>query len=180
MHYSINDQIQYTANLLLSQQLTLLWFLSSPFRNPHFTYSCPSLVVPFFEELISRPFLDENRFRLVSQDRISAQNAIGYLFFHHQQLFSPPNSHKLMLLRRRFKWIYAWAGLTDLSDKQILESFFCTNLFEILTEQRGAVTVWGKTKVAGGEKTCSLYHSRHSYGLGTLIRIDFHPETAEK
>ena len=42
------------------------------------------------------------------------------------------------------------------------------------------VTVWGKTKVAGGEKTCSLYYSRHSYGLGTLIRIDFHPETAEK
>ena len=35
-------------------------------------YSCPSLVVPFLEELISRPFLDENRFRLVSQDRMSA------------------------------------------------------------------------------------------------------------
>ena len=35
-------------------------------------YSCPSLVVPFLEELISWPFLDENRFRLVSQDRMSA------------------------------------------------------------------------------------------------------------
>ena len=36
------------------------------------SYSCPSLVVPFFEELISRPFLDENQFWLVSQDRMSA------------------------------------------------------------------------------------------------------------
>ena len=44
----------------------------------------------------------------------------------------------------------------------------------------GAVTVWGKTKVAGDEKTSSIYHSRHSYGPGTLIGIDFHPETAEK
>ena len=54
-----------------------------------FLYSCPSLVVPFFEELISRPFLDENRFRLVSQDRMSAQNGIGYLFF------SPPTTFVL-------------------------------------------------------------------------------------
>ena len=49
-------------------------------------------------------------------------------------------------------WIYAGAGLTDLRDKQIHESRFCTNLFEILTEQRGIVTVWGKRKVAGGEE----------------------------
>ena len=50
-------------------------------------YSCPNRVVPYTEELISRPFLDENRFRLVSQDRISAQNAIGYLVFVSQSLF---------------------------------------------------------------------------------------------
>ena len=51
------------------------------------SYSCPSLVVPFLEELISRPFLDENRFRLVSQDRMSAKNAIGYLVFISRSLF---------------------------------------------------------------------------------------------
>ena len=28
-------------------------------------YSCPHLVWPYTEELFSRPFLDENRFRLV-------------------------------------------------------------------------------------------------------------------
>ena len=42
------------------------------------------------------------------------------------------------------------------------------------------MTVWGKTKVGGGEKTSSLYHSGHLYGPETLIGIDFHPETAEK
>ena len=56
-------------------------------ETPMPIYSCPSLVVPFFEELISRPFLDENRFRLVSQDHISAQNAICYLVFVSRSLF---------------------------------------------------------------------------------------------
>ena len=41
-------------------------------RKKSFSYSCPSLVVDYREELISRTFLDENRFRLVSQDRMSA------------------------------------------------------------------------------------------------------------
>ena len=50
-------------------------------------YSCPNLVVPYTEKLISRPFLDENRFRLVSQDRISAQNVIGYMVFVSWSLF---------------------------------------------------------------------------------------------
>ena len=35
-------------------------------------------------------------------------------------------------------------------------------------------------KVAGDEIASSLYHSGHLYGPGTLIGIDFHPETAEK
>ena len=100
------------------------------------SYSCPSLVVPFFEELISRTFLDENRFRLVSQDRMSVENGIGYLFFSPPTTFVLPQTvTMLLLLHWRVKWIYAWAGLTDLWDKQIHESCFCTNLFEILTEQ---------------------------------------------
>ena len=35
-------------------------------------YSCPCLVVDYTEELISRTFLGEIQFRLVSQDRMSA------------------------------------------------------------------------------------------------------------
>ena len=50
----------------------ILSFLILPSPELVENYSCPSLVVPFFEELISRPFLDENRFRLVSHDRMSA------------------------------------------------------------------------------------------------------------
>ena len=43
-------------------------------------YSCPSLVVPYSEELISRPFLGENRFWWVLQKRMSTENAVGCLF----------------------------------------------------------------------------------------------------
>ena len=46
-------------------------------------YSCPSLVVPNTEELISRPFLGENRFWWVLQNRMSTENAMGCLFFSH-------------------------------------------------------------------------------------------------
>ena len=51
------------------------------------SYSCPCLVVQYTEELISRTFLGEIQFQLVSQDRISAQNAIGYLVFVSRSLF---------------------------------------------------------------------------------------------
>ena len=44
-------------------------------------YSCPSLVVDYTEELISRTFQGVNRFRLVSQDRISSENTMGWLVF---------------------------------------------------------------------------------------------------
>ena len=37
-----------------------------------------------------------------------------------------------------------------------------------------------KQKVIVRQKPSSLCHFRHSYGPGTLIGIDFHPETAEK
>ena len=46
-------------------------------------YSCPSLVWPNTEELISRPFLGENRFWWVLQNRMSTENAVGCLFFSH-------------------------------------------------------------------------------------------------
>ena len=46
-------------------------------------YSCPSLVVPNTEELISWPFLGENRFWWVLQKRMSTENAVGCLFFSH-------------------------------------------------------------------------------------------------
>ena len=37
-----------------------------------------------------------------------------------------------------------------------------------------------KQKVIVRQKPSSLLHSGHSYGLGTLIGIDFRPETSEK
>ena len=42
-------------------------------------YSWVGLVLPYTEELISRPFVGENRFRLVFQDSMGPKNAIGCL-----------------------------------------------------------------------------------------------------
>ena len=56
-------------------------------------YSWLDLVVPYTEELISRLFVDENWFRLMLLNRMSAKNAIGYFFFHsHPLLFHLPQS----------------------------------------------------------------------------------------
>ena len=56
-------------------------------QNDIITYSCPSLVVPFLEELISRTFLDENQFWQVLQKHMTTQNRIGYMVFVSQSLF---------------------------------------------------------------------------------------------
>ena len=53
-------------------------------------YSWVGLVLPFTEELISRPFVGENRFRSVLQAHMGPENAIGCLFFHQEQLFFLP------------------------------------------------------------------------------------------
>ena len=48
------------------------------------------------EELISRPFVGENWFRLVLQNRMSAENALGYFFFiNHVLFFCPTHTHTI-------------------------------------------------------------------------------------
>ena len=54
-------------------------------------YSWVRLVRPYTEELISRPFVGENRFRLVFQDPMGPKNAIGcVLVSAHLLLFWLP------------------------------------------------------------------------------------------
>ena len=73
--------------------------------------SCPSLVLHKMEEPISRTFLDENRFRLLFQDRMSAQNAIGYLSHNHFLSKSSTPGHfplKLSCLLKDFLVLFVW------------------------------------------------------------------------
>ena len=66
--------------------------------RPHctFCYSCPRLKRHKTEELISRPFVGENWFRLVLQNRMSAENALGYFFFiNHVLFFCPTHTHTI-------------------------------------------------------------------------------------
>ena len=71
--------------------------------------------MPFFEELISRTFLDENQFRLVSQDRVRSQNRIGCLVFvsrtvlscltHSPLINAECQEDSIVFLLKRPKWI---------------------------------------------------------------------------
>ena len=81
--------LQSTSEFVLSQRIWIS-FLRNLILN---FYSWPNLVVPYTEELISRPFVGENWFRLMLLNRMSAKNAIGYFFLHsHLLLFHLPQS----------------------------------------------------------------------------------------
>ena len=64
------------------------WVISS-------SYSCPQLVVPYKEELFSRPFLGESRLWLVFQYHMSTENALGCMFFPLAAFFSYASSFTL-------------------------------------------------------------------------------------
>ena len=55
--------------------------------TPAYLYSWVGLVLPYTEELISPPFVGENRFRLVFQDRMGPKNAIGCVVVSAHLLF---------------------------------------------------------------------------------------------
>ena len=67
------------------------------------------------EETFSRPFLDENQFRLVSQDRVRSQNRIGCLVFvsrtvlscltHSPLINAECQEDSIVFLLKRPKWI---------------------------------------------------------------------------
>ena len=79
------------------------------------TYSCPNLVSPKSEELISRPFVGEIQFRLVLQKRMGTESAIGCLFFIHQALlFCPTHAHVIGSSMDVYSRICSEAGRLDL------------------------------------------------------------------
>ena len=59
--------------------------------SKNYLYSWVRLVRPYTEELISRPFVGENRFRLVLQARMGPENAIGCIIFPPGATFFCPN-----------------------------------------------------------------------------------------
>ena len=141
------------------------------------------LVWPYTEELISRPFVGENRFWLVLQDRISTENAIGCLFFHQEKLFLPCTVYMHTASAAQ------WAFQMDLCWSRSRGFVRQTNPCDLLHHKSIWNAHWAaeavcmcraKKEVAPGGKTSSLQHSLCLYGSGALIRIDFHPQTAEK
>ena len=143
-------------------------------------YSWVRLIRPYTEKLISWLFVGEKQFWLVLQDHKHRECYRLLVFFPSGATFFLPYTGTLLpLLSGHFKWIFAEAGHMDLSEKQIHVTCF-TNPFEMPTEQRKQCACVGQKKVAPGGKTSSLQPSLCLYGSGALIRIDFHPQTAEK
>ena len=118
------------------------------------------LVWPYTEELISRPFVGENRFRLVLQAGMGPKNAIGCFFSPPGATFFLPLTCTLLpLLSVHFKWICAEGGHVDLSGKQIHVTCFGTNPFEMHTEQRKQCACKGQTK------SCSWWGKKAAYSI---------------
>ena len=70
-------------------------------------YSWVRLVWPYTEKLISWLFVGEKQFWLVLQDHISTENAIGCLFFFHQeQLFFCPTHALHMHTASAAQWAF--------------------------------------------------------------------------
>ena len=83
------------------------------------TYSCPNLVRPKSEELISRPFVGETQFQLVLQKRMGSESAIGCFFFIHQVLlFCPTHAHSIREDMGVSKRICSEAGRMDFSSNK--------------------------------------------------------------
>ena len=75
---------------------------------PLYRYSCPDLVVPYSEELISRPCVAENRFLLVLQIRMSTKNAMGckiYVASYTHTASAPQKTFPRGFVQKQVTWI---------------------------------------------------------------------------
>ena len=146
---------QYTAPITL--QPLRAWHQHLP-RHHHYQYkySCPSLVKWYTEELISRTFLVENRFRFPLKLACWLKNLLLLFVWicyravsSNKYLWSP--RQEILQPTRQFQWeTTCW-------------------------QQAGF-----KQKVIVRQKPSSPWHSLSSSGPGTLLRIEFYPETSEK
>ena len=98
---------------------------SEKYNCPSYIYSWPSLVWPYTEELISRPFVGENGFWLVLQARMGPENAIGWVVVpSHSLLFWLPEvGRALGKTRPIFKRICSKTTHMDFSSEQFCISF---------------------------------------------------------
>ena len=115
------------------------------------SYSCPNLVRPKSEELISRPFVGETQFQLVLQKRMGSESAIGCFFSSTRYFCFAPHMHTASAR--------TWAFPEGFVQKQVEWISHQTNPIDLLLNKsfwkrpcpRGCcVQVWGKKKVPGG------------------------------
>ena len=147
-----------------------------------FKYSCPNLVRPKSEELISRPFVGEIQFQLVLLKRMGTESAIGCLIFYPPGTFFLPHTctqhprghgrFQKDLFRSRSIGFVWW---------EIHSTCFWTNPSGNAHVLADAVCMCGaKQKYLVDEKKSSLLQTRCPCASVALIGTEFHPQTAEK
>ena len=148
----------------------------------HVLFFCPTHThtISSFMGISSRPFVGENGFRLVPQNRVSTENAVGCLILLDQVLLIAPHIHTASappwefptgFVQKQVKWISQQLR----NPLDLLLNKYCWKF-----PSRMVCVCAGQKESTWLIKKSSLAHSQHSYGSGALIGINFHPQTAEK
>ena len=142
------------------------------FLSPTHTHTIRS-----FMGISSRPIMGENGFRLMLQNRMSTENAVGCLFFIHEVLFFAPHMHTASappwefptgFVQKQVKWISQQL-------RNPLDLLLNKSCWKFPWRSRCCVHAWGKEKKTLWIKTSIPQHSLCSHGSEALIGIHFHP-----
>ena len=160
------------------ERARLLFFINQVlFLSPTHTHTIRS-----FMGISSRPIMGENGFRLMLQNRMSTENAVGCLFFIHEVLFFVPHMHIAHSIRSSMgisNRICSKAGQVDFSTaEKSTRPAFEQILLEIPMEEQMLCVCVGQSKVPDQAKSSTPQRSLCSHGSGALIGIHFHPQTA--
>ena len=128
----------------------------------------------------SRPFVGENGFRLVPQNRVSTENAVGCLILLDQVLLIAPHIHTASAPPWEFPTGFVQKQVEWISQllRNPLDLLLNKSCWKFPFRSGCCVHVWGKEKNFVDKKNNSLQHSLCSYGSGALIGIHFHPYLA--
>ena len=129
-------------------------------------YSCPHLVRPKSEELISLPFVGEIQFQLVLLKPMGTESAIGCLIFIHQVLlFCPTHAHIIRSSMGVSGRICSEAGRMDFSANKSNRPASEQILLATPMDERMMSACLGKNKSTWWIKKQAAYCRLRAHGL---------------
>ena len=117
----------------------------------HFSFA-PHIHTPSairsFQGISSRPFIGENVFWSVPQNRMSTENAVGCLFFIHEVLFFAPHMHTASAPKWKFPTGFVQKQVKWISQqlRNPLDLLLNKSCWKFPWRSGCCVHVWGKEK----------------------------------